>query len=127
MRVAVAGTYTKPITNGLNVRTYIQLYDASSEEEAVGLFIDNMAELLPEHSLHCKPVRVSCINDFDLFKKYCPNMANTLLKENDRQKHKLCLSELTETNILNYYRQIVGSKAIINEELNQLNQKGGMK
>lgn len=51
MRYAVAVTLTKPIINGTNIVTSLNLYDATSHAEAKGLAYDAASSRNPEHQV----------------------------------------------------------------------------
>jgi len=67
---AVAATFIKDLATsndktyganvlGLNVQTHIRKYKADSADEAVGMFVREMFNDLPDHYIHCRPVVVS--------------------------------------------------------------------
>lgn len=57
-RFAVSATLTKQLIDRLNIQTYINIYDAVSESEAVGMFIFDVSKRLPEHNIWVRPVSV---------------------------------------------------------------------
>jgi len=63
MFYAVAGTFTKRISSGLNIVCAIRKLEAISSDEAAGKFIRIMSEELPEHNIHVRPVFVALEDD----------------------------------------------------------------
>lgn len=56
---AIAATYTKPISSGLNIQCAIRKIIAVSIEEAIGFFVIQMSDELPDHSVHVRPVGIA--------------------------------------------------------------------
>ena len=69
MIVVVAGTYTQRKNDGyINVQTAIRYYNCNSGSEGVGMFVDEMSKLLPNHDLHIRPVRI-CFEENNIVQK----------------------------------------------------------
>jgi len=52
---AVSGVYIKDKRDGFNIQCVLRFYEAQSADEAVGVLIREMSEILPEHHLHVRP------------------------------------------------------------------------